>query len=92
MTTAATVTAISSHARLNWKRGSGNQRRVGRRWRRFRVRHDSFDCGRVSSNNAAGSYHSESVATPNNGAASRKPLGVGGAERRRRQRLAVRGR
>ena len=25
-----TVTAIKSHVRLNWKRGSGNHRRVGR--------------------------------------------------------------
>jgi hypothetical protein len=30
MRMAATVTAINSHARLNWKRGSGNQRRAER--------------------------------------------------------------
>lgn len=29
MTIAATTTAISSHAKLNWNRGRGNQRRVG---------------------------------------------------------------
>ena len=30
MATATATTAINSHARLNWKRGSGNQRREDR--------------------------------------------------------------
>ena len=46
MRIAAAATAIRSHARLNWKRGNGNQRRVGRVGE-YPVQHDSSDRGRV---------------------------------------------
>jgi hypothetical protein len=60
ITIAATVMAIKSQTRLNWKRGSGNQRRVDR----IELSSDSDmihqTADEFSSNDAAESYHSVS--------------------------------
>ena len=58
MAIATAATAIKSQARLNWNRGSGNQRRDDRVGDVFGSGMFQFDCRRVSSVKAVESYHS----------------------------------